>query len=260
MHWIDNTSAIAALVKGYSQAPDSLRILHAFAAFSLGLRASAWFVWVPSKANIADQPSRGEFELLRELGSTEVPFVFPPFEAWDQPAEAWIARAMQRCGGQPRPGATRGSVAIGNLRHKGRCTPADVRIDRPSGSPLRNPFRVLPGVPRERSVAAFAALLRAPRGDDDAPRRIVDDPAFGLSRACLERDACQPCSQGERLDAVDDLALSLSRGNSVRLMCWCYPRACHGQPIAQRVRERARDLGRRANRRASRNPQASDGA
>ena len=92
-------------MKGYSQAPDSLRILHAFAAFSLGLRASAWFVWVPSKANIADQPSRGEFELLRELGSTEVPFVFPPFEAWDQPAEAWIARAMQ----------WRGSVAIGNL-------------------------------------------------------------------------------------------------------------------------------------------------
>ena len=58
VHWIDNTSAIAALIKGYSGSPDSVRILHAFAAFSLGLEVSSWFLWVPSKANIADEPSR----------------------------------------------------------------------------------------------------------------------------------------------------------------------------------------------------------
>ena len=93
VHWIDNTSAIAALIKGYSNAPDSARILHAFAAFSLGLEASSWFEYVPSRANIADQPSRNDFELLRELGSVEAEFIIPPFAAWDAPAEAWMARA-----------------------------------------------------------------------------------------------------------------------------------------------------------------------
>ena len=29
IHWIDNTGAVAALVKGYAAAPDSARILHA---------------------------------------------------------------------------------------------------------------------------------------------------------------------------------------------------------------------------------------
>jgi hypothetical protein len=75
VHWIDNTSAIAALVKGYSGSPDSVRILHAFAAFSLGLDTSSWFLWVPSKANIADLPLRNDFALLEELGSVEVPFL-----------------------------------------------------------------------------------------------------------------------------------------------------------------------------------------
>ena len=54
-----------------ARAPDSVRIVHAFAAFNLGQDASAWFEWVPSKANVADLPSRGDFELLRRLGSVE---------------------------------------------------------------------------------------------------------------------------------------------------------------------------------------------
>ena len=39
MHYVDNTSAVAALVKGYSQQPDSVRILHALGPSSLGLGA-----------------------------------------------------------------------------------------------------------------------------------------------------------------------------------------------------------------------------
>ena len=54
-----------------ARAPDSVRIVHAFAAFNLGQDASAWFEWVPSNANVADLPSRGDFELLRRLGSVE---------------------------------------------------------------------------------------------------------------------------------------------------------------------------------------------
>ena len=58
LHWIDNTSAKAALVHGYSGAPDSSRLVHALHAYNLGLRARPWFEYVRSKANPADEPSR----------------------------------------------------------------------------------------------------------------------------------------------------------------------------------------------------------
>ena len=38
-------------------------------ANSTYLGSRVWFSWVPSKANIADLPSRNEFSLLQELGS-----------------------------------------------------------------------------------------------------------------------------------------------------------------------------------------------
>ena len=92
IHWIDNTSAIAALVKGYSGAPDSARLLHAFKAFAFGFGVDPWFQWVPSKANIADMPSRHDLSLLGELGAVRREVVFPPFPAWDSEALEW-ARA-----------------------------------------------------------------------------------------------------------------------------------------------------------------------
>ena len=39
IHWIDNTGALAALVKGYSRAPDSCRVVHAFHALNLGFQS-----------------------------------------------------------------------------------------------------------------------------------------------------------------------------------------------------------------------------
>ena len=92
IHWIDNTSAIAALVKGYSGAPDSARLLHAFKAYAFGFGVDPWFQWVPSKANIADMPSRHDLSLLEELGAIKREVVFPPFPAWDSEALEW-ARA-----------------------------------------------------------------------------------------------------------------------------------------------------------------------
>ena len=90
IHWIDNTSAIATLIKGYSGAPDSARLLHAFKAFAFGFGADPWFQWVPSKANIADMPSRHDFSLLDELEATRRDVVFPPFPAWDSEALEWV--------------------------------------------------------------------------------------------------------------------------------------------------------------------------
>ena len=91
VHWIDNTSAIAALVKGYSAAPDSRCMVHAHAATVAALAVSVWFLYVPSAANLADLPSRHDYALLTELGSRRVAVVWPEFARWDQPASAWVA-------------------------------------------------------------------------------------------------------------------------------------------------------------------------
>ena len=96
IHWIDNTSALAALVKGYAAAEDSAKIVHAFHSFSVGLKSTVWFEYVASKANIADMPSRGDFEELDRLGSIEHACVMPSVDAWHKPADAWMARAQQR--------------------------------------------------------------------------------------------------------------------------------------------------------------------
>jgi len=95
IHFIDNTSALAALVNGYSGAPDSMSMVHAFAEMRLALQVDAWLQWVPSKANIADLPSRGEFHLLHRLRSRETPLVLPDMEAFAHPIGAASALALR---------------------------------------------------------------------------------------------------------------------------------------------------------------------
>ena len=57
-HWIDNTSALAGLIKGYAKPVDSACIVQAQAATCMALRCSPFYYYVRSKANIADMPSR----------------------------------------------------------------------------------------------------------------------------------------------------------------------------------------------------------
>jgi hypothetical protein len=111
MHFIDNTSAVAALIKGYSGKPDSALIVHAFHAWNLGLKASVWFEYVRSKANIADLPSRGVDtpDMLVALGSTYVEMVMPPLDDWTKPAAMWAAFAhIQRASKRKRNRGKRG--------------------------------------------------------------------------------------------------------------------------------------------------------
>ena len=68
IHWIENESAVYALVKGYSSAPDSARVVNLFQGCVAQLAVTPWVEYVQSSDNIADLPSRGEFELLRTLG------------------------------------------------------------------------------------------------------------------------------------------------------------------------------------------------
>ena len=89
IHWIDNSSAIMALIKGYSGMPDSARLVHAYYLMMYKLGTRVWFEHVVSDANVSDMPSRGDFRyLLEELHSSPITLVIPPFEVWDEPFDS----------------------------------------------------------------------------------------------------------------------------------------------------------------------------
>jgi hypothetical protein len=67
-HWIDNDSATASIIKGYSARPDSVKIV---GDYWLRAARQELFIYadrVPSKSNIADGPSRFDFAEVSRLG------------------------------------------------------------------------------------------------------------------------------------------------------------------------------------------------
>lgn len=98
IHWIDNTSALAALCKGYSRAPDSARLVHAFHAWNVKAQARVWFEYVPSAANPSDEPSRvpllwdADFRPATGVVSHHVAVRFPPLSGYQDPG-SWMAEA-----------------------------------------------------------------------------------------------------------------------------------------------------------------------
>ena len=75
--FIDNSGALFGMAKGYMRDVDSARLVHAFHCLCAALRSQFWFEFVPSAANLADQPSRGELKMLMEMGSTEFDVRWP---------------------------------------------------------------------------------------------------------------------------------------------------------------------------------------
>ncbi len=77
-------------------------MVNAFYLQIAGLRASVYFDYVPSKANIADLPSRDD---LATLMSEIIGFDIPPDEPtdlsvpdigdWNAPLESWLDRYAQ---------------------------------------------------------------------------------------------------------------------------------------------------------------------
>ena len=65
------------MAKGYMRDIDSARLVHVFHSLCAALQTQVWFEFVPSGANLADQPSRDDFALLAELGSTSFATVWP---------------------------------------------------------------------------------------------------------------------------------------------------------------------------------------
>ena len=106
LHWIDNSSVVAALVKGYSAQPDSARIVHVVHATLAGLETRAWFEYVRTDANVADEPSRVDLsgttyalgeEMAGRLGerlcSRPIEAVLPDASRWDEDGSDWLWRA-----------------------------------------------------------------------------------------------------------------------------------------------------------------------
>ena len=67
LHFIDNDSAAANLVKGYSPLTDSAAIVGDYWLLAAQHKLSIYIDRVASKANISDGPSRNDFELLQSL-------------------------------------------------------------------------------------------------------------------------------------------------------------------------------------------------
>ena len=94
IHWIDNTSAISCLIHGYSGKADSALLVNAFNLFNAGLKSRIHYEYVESKANVADLPSRQEFEFLRlSLCSRAVPMHIPDASSWSGPLRHFLSLA-----------------------------------------------------------------------------------------------------------------------------------------------------------------------
>jgi len=86
--FIDNTAAMSAIVHGYSRKPDLAVTANLYHVVSATLRTDVFFEWVPSKANIADIPSRSDhpdWPAFLSEGFEEVTMVLPTPEEWDNP-------------------------------------------------------------------------------------------------------------------------------------------------------------------------------
>lgn len=125
LHFIDNTSALYGMVKGYSSRPDSLAIIRAFHVANLAVRANVWFNYVASKANVADLPSRGAIaEMIGCIASfssgfsekDEVAFVMP---ACSRDVDAiWSEVMAQFPGYRPSVGSGRHERSGGRRRQR----------------------------------------------------------------------------------------------------------------------------------------------
>ena len=108
IHFEDNTGALSHLVHGYASAADCARLVNTFHLLVSALRCDVWFEWVPSKANCADLPSRGQMGELRAVLADafgddgeyeEVAFVIPAFDTLAAPLAQLDALIAQLAAG-----------------------------------------------------------------------------------------------------------------------------------------------------------------
>ena len=91
-HFIDNTVALSSLVHGYARQTDMAEMVNAFHLLMAGLKTATYMDYVPSKANIADDPSRGTHDLPIALGAVveQGGLRAPTYSMLSRPPEAWL--------------------------------------------------------------------------------------------------------------------------------------------------------------------------
>ena len=99
-HFVDNSVALSALVHGYSGKPELAKTVNVFYLQMVAVRTSVYFDYVPTKANIADLPSRGAHERTRhELsglhrrGGAPDKLLIPSVAQWTAPLDSWAVRS-----------------------------------------------------------------------------------------------------------------------------------------------------------------------
>ena len=96
--FIDNTTALSAFVNGYASKGDMARIVNALHVAQAVLGCHIWIEWVPSDANLADLPSRQEYDAYFRIApnSKWVEPVLPPIGTVCAPLHAFAAMLASR--------------------------------------------------------------------------------------------------------------------------------------------------------------------
>ena len=85
--WVDNIGGELALSKGAARSRDHNLLIHSVWHMSVKHAFGVWVERVPSSLNIADEPSREQYDTLRALGARWVEPTLAP-ELWDP--SAWV--------------------------------------------------------------------------------------------------------------------------------------------------------------------------
>jgi hypothetical protein len=128
------------------------------------------------------------------------------------------------------------AISVGNLGTKGRAPPPgtfDLRVDRQTA--FGNPF---PMGADERLRAAVC----------DACEELLEDPIgadldaiAAKYQLCIDERFRDPAARSQLSDALGKAEARLRAGESLRLMCWCFPKRCHADgPITRESPESAR--------------------
>jgi len=76
--FLDNDGARESLIRGNTCASASVKMLLECASAEAQLSSHSWYARVPSESNVADGPSRLQFDYVRSLtGANELALVFP---------------------------------------------------------------------------------------------------------------------------------------------------------------------------------------
>ena len=90
--WSDNTGAEGSLRKRGAKSSDHNLLVHAVRLLAAQANVRVWIERVGTKDNIADDPSRQDYELLERAGATYCSPTLPD-EPWEPPA--WITKSME---------------------------------------------------------------------------------------------------------------------------------------------------------------------